>query len=233
MSKASTQLKELAQVLCSVREHVIQLLFDRYVFRTVQEIVRRNPRLQGWPRSRFSEWTHVIYAVATSTSIRRVSSATYQPHDVNFISFLDRIIRGPLILWPAFERHFPDDVRRVQQKIVTANWQEAATKRLVNEDRKLLINRATAAIEFGSKRAAHHDPGTKVSTKFFELDEAIDTLRDLSEKYWLLIYDERRDILEEMLNRKLPKGWDVIFLEPWATAQVLALPLGETPPPMK
>lgn len=88
-------------------------------------------------------------------------------------------------------------------------------------------------MEFGSKRAAHHDSKTKVSTKFFELDEAIDTLRALSEKYWLLIYEEQRNMLKEMLNRKLPKGWDVIFLEPWATAQVLTLPLGEMPPPSK
>ena len=37
----------------------------------------------------------------------------------------------------------------------------------------------------------------------------------------------------EMLERKLPKGWDSIFLEPWATKETLALHLGEIAPPDK
>jgi len=45
--------------------------------------------------------------------------------------------------------------------------------------------------------------------------------------------DERnRNLLEEMKSR-LPKGWISIFLERWATPEVLAfaLPLGEMAPP--
>jgi hypothetical protein len=41
------------------------------------------------------------------------------------------------------------------------------------------------------------------------------------------------DLLEEMKRRKLPKGWDSIFLEPWATPEVIARPLGKTPPPRR
>ena len=46
----------VAQLLRDIREEVIGLLFNRYVFRTHQEIVRLNPKLQGDPRGIF--WGH-------------------------------------------------------------------------------------------------------------------------------------------------------------------------------
>ena len=49
--------------------------------------------------------------------------------------------------------------------------------------------------------------------------------------YHLLAQVEKLDLLEEMKSRKLPKGWDSIFLEPWATPEIIARPLGEMPPP--
>ena len=38
-----------ADLLRNIREEVVGLLFNRYVFRTHQEIVRLNPTLQGRP----------------------------------------------------------------------------------------------------------------------------------------------------------------------------------------
>ena len=49
------QAQVTAKLLHDIREEVIGLLFNRYVFRTHQEIVRLNRRLQGRPRSIFSE----------------------------------------------------------------------------------------------------------------------------------------------------------------------------------
>jgi hypothetical protein len=43
--------------------------------------------------------------------------------------------------------------------------------------------------------------------------------------------DKTIDLLEEMKRRKLPEGWDAIFLEPWATPEIIGLPLGGTEPP--
>jgi hypothetical protein len=52
--------------------------------------------------------------------------------------------------------------------------------------------------------------------------------------YPLLVQMEKNlDLLKEMKARKLPKGWDSIFLEPWAKPEVIARPLGETPPPRR
>lgn len=88
-------------------------------------------------------------------------------------------------------------------------------------------------------------PDAAVSTTFSDLDDAIDTLKR-TEKYTVLVsYQKRellepahlagaptvypllaeseknRDLLEEMKSRKLPLGWDSIFLEPWATSSTI------------
>ena len=57
-------------------------------------------------------------------------------------------------------------------------------------------------------------------------------MRTITEKFILLLYDEPRDLHAEMLSRKITSGWDAIFLEPWATRETLALPLGEMEPPL-
>ncbi len=106
-----------------------------------------------------------------------------------------------------------------------------------------------------SKRAAHSVPDEAVSTTFLDLDTPIDVLKELTEKYTLLVCSAqcerldpahlaglptayslfaqmgKLDLLEEMKSGKLPKGWESIFLEPWATPDIIALPLGEMPPP--
>ncbi len=252
------------KLLRDIREEVIGLLFNRYVFRTHQEIVRLNRRLQGRPRSIFSEWAQINYAVTNAVGVRRLASESYQDSDVNLVRLLDMLIRHPGRLWDCFLRHFPDDAARARAEILKKEgqlpygWGVLACKRLVGEDRRVVISAAERANRFASKRAAHSVPDVAVSTTFSDLDDAIDSVKKLTEKYTLLVCAERRqelepfhragaptayellvqmeknlDLLEEMKRRKLPKGWDSIFLEPWATPEVIARPLGETPPPRR
>jgi hypothetical protein len=126
----------------------------------------------------------------------------------------------------------------------------------LGEDRKVVINAAEKASQFASKRAAHSAPKVEVHTTFSDLDNAIDVVKKITEKYTLIVGGVRRqsvdelhragastvnpmlvqmdktiDLLEEMKRRKLPEGWDAIFLEPWATPEIIGLPLGETEAP--
>jgi hypothetical protein len=253
-----------ARLLRDIREQVIGLLSNRYVFRTHQEIVRLNPRLQGGPRSMFSEWAQNNYAVANAVGVRRLASETYQDSDVNLVRLLDMLIRHPAGLWNCFLRHFPNDAARVRAEILKKEgqlphgWEALASKRLIGEDRRAVISAAEKANQFASKRAAHSVPDVPVSATFSDLDDAIEAVKNVTEKYTRLVCAERHqelgvlhragaptvypllvqmeknvDLLEEMKRRKLPKGWDAIFLEPWATPEVIAQPLGETPPPRR
>lgn len=256
--------KLAAKLLADVREEVIGLLFNRHVFRTHQEVVRLNPRLQGDPRITFCRWAEVVYAQANAVGVRRIASQTYADGDVNLVRLLDMLIGDPGRLWECFQRHYPADAARARAETLkkrgslTAGWEILACRRLLSEDRRAVIAVAQESNHFASKRVAHSVPDVPVSTTFSDLDGAIDIVRGITEKYTLLVcaagcleleplhragkptvypmlvqIEKNIDLLEEMKRRRLTKGWDSIFLEAWATPEVIARPLGETPPPKR
>lgn len=234
MSRAPQRIIDLAHLMKPVRNEVVGLLFNRYVFRTLQEIGRRNKRLQGQPRGKFSDWSQVIYAVATSVGVRRLASENYQLDDISLKKILDDAIRDPRDLWPCFEKHFPSEAERAMfaaRQGGGVRFEADACRRLLGSDRALLLRQCKKAIEFANRRAAHSNPRAEVRTKFRDLDQALDAIRMITEKFTLLFYDEPHDLFAEMLSRKISTGWDAIFLEPWATRETLALPLGEMEPP--
>src|SRR5262249_13618607 len=106
-----------------------------------------------------------------------------------------------------------------------------ASRRILGDERTSLLRHCRRAVEFANSRAAHSNPAVLVHTRFRELDQAIDYIRTIVEKLILLLYDEPRDLFEEMRSRKLQPGWDEIFLESWATKETLSLSLGELDPP--
>jgi hypothetical protein len=252
-----------ADLLRNIREEVIGLLFNRYVFRTHQEIVRLNPKLQGRPRSMFSEWVQVMYAHAAPIGVRRLAGQDPEEGDVSLVGFLELLIRDPRGFWECFLQHYPEDAARARETLardgaLQTGWEISACKRLLGEDRRALISVAQKAVHFASKRVAHSVPDVPVSTTFFDLDDAIDTVRRITEKYTQFLFakklqeleplhragqptdylyvrqlSEQIDLFEEMKRRKLSKGWDEIFLEPWASLEDIERPLGEMHPPKR
>jgi len=61
---------------------------------------------------------------------------------------------------------------------------------------------------------------------FRDLDQAIDAIRAITEKFILLLYDQPHDLFAETLSSKILPGWDAIFLEPWATRETLDVAFG-------
>jgi hypothetical protein len=195
--------------------------------------------------------------------VRRLAGASYQNGDVNLVRLLDMFIRDPLWLWTSFERHYPGDAAGARaEALKEAGPHEPGLeilggKRLVGKDSKEVIKAAEKANRFASKRAAHSVPDAGASATFSDLDGAIDTLKEITEKYTLLVCSAKQkllepahragdptiyalldrvkdlDLLEEMKRGKLPKRWDLIFLEAWATEEILSLPLGEMEPPRR
>ena len=252
-------IKDPAAALRNIREEVIGLLFNRYVFRTHQEIVRLNPKLQGRPRSLFSEWAQAVYAQAAAAGVRRLAGQDPEQADVNLVGFLESLIRDPKGLWEPFLQHFPEDAARAREKEgpLQSDWEVSACKRLLGEDRRALIAVARETVHFASKRVAHGVPDVPVDTRFSDLDEAIEMLKTMTEKYTRLLFAKKLreleplhragqptdylyilqlsnhiDLLEEMKRRKLQNGWNDIFLEPWASREDIERPLGEFEPPL-
>ncbi len=236
MSALSPQHHEWANLLKDIREEVIGFLFNRYVFRTVQEIIRLNEDLHS-VSSTFSKWTQAIYGTANGVGVRRVAGS-YEKDDINFVRLLDMMLPYASELVSAFERHCPNDLAESRNKLLDKSLDNEshkieACKRLIGIDRKILLGTAQKVNDWASKRGAHHNPKIKINTTFNDLDKAVDTVRILTEKYILLVYDQKHNLLQEMKVRKLSKGWDKLFLKEWATSAMLALPLGETLPPEK
>jgi hypothetical protein len=253
-----------ADLLRNIREEVIGLLFNRHVFRTHQEIVRGNPRLDGSPGNTFSRWAQVVYAQANAAGVRRIAGQNPKRGDVNLVGLLDVLIRDPKGLWDCLLRDYPADAARVRDEILkkegslTSGWEKLACRMLLREDRKVVLSAAQKAVHFASKRVAHGVPDVPVSTTFFDLDDAIDAVRRITEKYtqiicartlraheplhragkptvypWLVQRAKNIDLLEEMKSRKLVRGWEEIFLEAWSTREEIERPLGETRPPRR
>jgi hypothetical protein len=221
-------------LLKNIRKEVIGLLYNRYIFRTIQEIIRRHERLDNYPE--FNQWTWVVYAVANSVGVRRLAGQRYDNSDTNLMRLLDMIMKDVGKFVDAFARHFPTEFSSEGQKeagSADGSWQALACRRLIGKDRKILLHAAKKAVNFANKRVAHNNPDIDVSTTFDDLDDAIETLKCLAEKYLLLAYERKHDLHKEMKQTKLRDGWDGIFLETWATQETLALPLGEMTPPRK
>jgi hypothetical protein len=244
------------QLAQHIRLEVVGLLKHQYIFRTHQEIVRRNTNLQGLQAITFARWGQAVYVSASSLAIRRLVSHKYEGDDVSLIRLIDMLKRDPAGLWGYFEKVSPTEASNARVAVLDSGTQQltpelelSACRRILSEDRKILIRTAEKANEFASKRVAHNSPDIQVRTTFNDLDVAIEAVKTLAQRYVRITYHEAvdkigrahpfsdllaraasRDLWDEM-KEQLPKGWDAIFLIPWATPETLAQPLGEMKPP--
>ncbi len=224
---------EWARLLKGIHEEVNSLLLSQYVFRTVQEIIRHNTRLHKYP-GLFVRWTCTVYGATTTIAVRRLAGPSYDKHDVSLVRLLDLMMRDAGELWNHFDRYFRPDLLTAHSKAAMRASNDdkqcriEACNRLIGVDRKRLLDAAKKAVHFANKRVAHKNQTVTVHTNFNDLDEAIETVKTLTEKYLLLAYEKKHDLLREINPHS---KWDKIFLEPWATPDILALGLGEKPPP--
>src|SRR5262249_9087922 len=151
----------------------------------------------------FSEWAQVVYAQAAAAGVRRLAGQDPEEGDVNLVGFLELLIRDPKGLWDCFVRHYPEDAARARASLATegtvqTDWEVSACKRLIGEDRRVLISVAQKAVFFASKRVAHSVPDAQVKTTFFDLDDAIETVRKIAEKYTRLLFAKKLRELEPL-----------------------------------
>ena len=199
-----------------IDDDVVQsLLVRRYVFREVQEIVERNPRIQK--PSIFFDWMASGYVASAVMAVRR--HVDPDTDAVSLITLLREIRKRPDLL--SRERH----VERYREE-GGAEFEEVGHRefdrfagqggshvdpRLVRDDITAL-QRLTGDLErYATKRVAHLDAkGPDRIPTFDELEKAIDLFEDLVKKYRLLIKREGGDVLPVVAY-----PWKAIFTEPW------------------
>ena len=70
-----------------------------------------------------------------------------------------------------------------------------------------MIARAQKAVHFASKRVAHSVPDVPVSSTFLDLDDAIDAVRMITEKYTRLPVAKRLRELEPLYRAGQPSDY--------------------------
>ena len=84
---------------------------------------------------------------------------------------------------------------------------------LVQQDLGKLEKLGSAVEYLADRRIAHYDkrPTVQQVPSFGELDDCIDYLADLTERYWLLFKAETIDLLV----MPIVDNWEEIFRQPW------------------
>ena len=246
---------ESAKLIREVREQIVQLRLNRYIFRYHQEVIRRNPTLWDRPFHVFGNWARTVYVAAAVSAVRRLASGSSEEGDVSLVRLINGMIASPDGLWPSLERVFPSETTAARNEIsvksgsLGEDWETEAARRVLTSQRAAVIRASDAVNRFASKRIAHLVPDASVGTTFDELDSATETVTKVAENctrvYFLSKLDripaagyeammlerEAARNLDAEMKTRLPLGWERVFVIAWANEETISQPLGDLEPP--
>jgi hypothetical protein len=245
-----TVVTENARLVRNIRDQVADLLANRYIFRMLEEIARRNERLCQRPRYVFRDWARVNYVASAASAVRRLAGS-YEENDVNLLRLIAIFIKLPHEVWAAIKEYFPIEAAQLLSRPDGSSVsEEVAARTFLGQRRKSVQNVCEEVVSFASKNIAHQNWTVPVKATFTDLDEAMETLvhvmDDCTKIMWgvraqyLPVEARQEDAIQERLftksleaemMQKLPLDWESVFLEAWATEEMLKLGLGGMKPP--
>lgn len=209
-----------------IKDHVYELLWLRYVFTEIQEIIKKNPAIQE--DDYFHEWIRVTFSKTVSVCVRRQLDC--KTSDISIGRLLFEIQQSPSLL--SFQR-FEAFYTKGQRKLTKEQWmffnlmkrqaqsdfKQFIGKRVKNHVDPAMVskdfvklNTACSQIKkYVNKRVAHHN--AKKFTQFpsyNELYSAIDAILEVYKKYSLLLRGKSYDIIIQ------PQwNWKDVFKVAW------------------
>ena len=196
-----------------IRKEVMDLVRSKHIFWQLGDIVKNNPEIQK-PNSfyKFVGETYFAYAVM---GIRR----QIKPHrdSISIVGLLKEIVEMPCILSRErfvglYESNAQYEANHdfAQFARADADYIDIA---LVQQDLGKLEKLGSAVEHLADRRIAHYDkrPAVKQVPSFGELNECIDYLADLTERYWLLFTAKTI----ALLVMPIVDNWEEIFRQPW------------------
>jgi RNA polymerase sigma factor (sigma-70 family) len=192
--------------LKEINSDIGNLLLSRHIFRETQEELTRR---QVWGRGLFAKWIRVNYASSALLGIRRQLDVDSKA--VSLANLLCDLIRNPAVLTrPVFlgfwlQGHFMRETKRSrgssrQVQLIILNefalpaWNQSfdrfagpdrvlLDKALLGRDLKLLRSTCTELERFATKRLAHFDSQAPGRPTYLKIDQALDVIDSLLEKY--------------------------------------------------
>ncbi|MCY4566722.1 MAG: hypothetical protein OXD49_00310 [Candidatus Poribacteria bacterium] len=207
------RLKKWEKWLEAIRYEVMDLVRSKHIFWKLGDIVKNNPKIQK-PNSfyKFAGDTYFAYGVM---GIRR----QIKPHrnSISFAGLLHEIVKTPYILSrerfvALYERNSHYEANHDFGQFAREDA-EYIDPNKVRRDLDKLKKLGRAVEVFADKRIAHYDKQLVENVPSFgELDDCINFLAELTEKYWLLF---KAETLVDLLVMPIVDNWEEIFRQPW------------------
>ena len=227
----------------TIRKEVMDLVHSKYIFWKLGDIVKSNPKIQK-PNS-FYEFAGKTYFAYALMGIRR----QIKPHrdSISFAGLLQEIIEMPCVLSRErfvalyetsarfeadhdFAQYSRKNAEHIDPNLVQRDWKKLkklgrevevfTDKQIAHCDKRLEKKHR----KFEDDASDNKQPPINVPS-FGELDDCIDFLAELTEKYWLLFTAETIDLLV----MPIVDHWDEIFRQPWIPSDAPNKPIDSDP----
>lgn len=196
-----------------------EVYFNRHVFWEVQDIIKNNPDLENFNPNKFNLFLAQSYFDYSVSAIRR--QIKHNKSSVSLVGLLEDIIQNPSVLSrKQFVCLYPgekDKAKCLFDKRFAGKSLGHVDPIIVCQDLSDLKTRTKKVEDFADTQVSHIDKkvvkkGRKGSPTFNVLDDCIDYLAELIQKYYLLVIAKD---LGSNLSVNFIEDWKEIFYQPW------------------
>lgn len=200
-----------------------EVFFNRHIFWEVQAIIKSNPNLENYKPNWFNVFLGQTYFDYTVSAIRQQIKS--HKDSISLVKLLERIIRTPTVLSrerfvKGFVHLHPADEQRANDLFdekFAGKCADHIDPIIVCQDLCKLKALSITVEDFADTRVSHLDEkiikkGLRGSPPFKALDDCIDYLAKLIQKYYLLV---KAVDLGDDLSVDFTDDWQGIFHQKW------------------
>lgn len=203
-----------------IESEVVRIMGNRAIFREIIEISKNNSKINK--NNSFWDFLKESYVALMVSAVGRQIDTN--PDSSSLINFLNRILEADVTTsltkeWYSRKYHTDDDIRPgFMEGIGKSDFEghfgikDFVDPDIIRADLEKLIEATKIIKRFRNKRIAHRDSDNKLvfGVNFNTLDKAIETIREITSKYYLLLKQGENDLVP--IDQT---DWQGIFTIPW------------------
>lgn len=213
-------ISQLIESFDPIESEVIRMMGNRAIFQEIIETSKKNPTINK--SNSFWDFLKESYiALMVSAVCRQIDIDT---RSASLINLLNRLLQADVTTvltkdWYAGKYHKDDDVMPgFMEGIGKGDFEshfgqkEFVDPNIIRADLDKLIDATGGIQRFRNKRIAHRDANNKLvfDVNFNGLDKAVETIREVTSKYYLLLKQGGNDLIPVDET-----DWQEIFTIPW------------------